>query len=79
MMRMDDVRASQRQRQTRREGLRRVPAPVAKRAHGPQPQTAGLAFDPRMEAEGDQLAIHALGQSACKLEWIALSAAKQAI
>ena len=56
--------------------MRGVAAPVAKCADGPQPQTSRLAFDAWVAAEGDQLAINALGQGACKLEWIALSAAK---
>jgi hypothetical protein len=73
---MDDVRASQRQQQTGRKRLRRMAAPVAKCADGPQPQTSRLAFYTWVAAEGDQLAISALGQGACKLEWIALSAAE---
>jgi len=76
MMGMDDPRAAQRTRKTRRERVCRMPAQPAHSAQRSDPQSATFLFHTALATKRDQLAVDMARQRPRQLERIAFTAAE---
>jgi hypothetical protein len=78
MMSMHHIGIDERRRQTGRQRVGRMAAEECERPQRAHPQAPRLAMLRRPAAEGQQLTVDVRGERAGQLEWVALTAPKQA-